>query len=304
VQIDLEHWWEARPDLWNWWDPARPGFDPANRENVEWTGWSPDHAIRIAWRNWGRQIRVLPPPNLAAPRYLAACRDEIRRLAPVVLAWRDRLPDDAKHLLVGIKLGHETSIGVNAWHAPGGNELLDRPAPEDPAMRLDHSRLPSRGMATIGHAALTYSGIRAAGEPTEADLAGAARRYLEWLCREAAATGIPRELLFAHGAGWMEGEANYDVPMNDFACPGWSFYKHAADPRKDPGVARNLARGDAPYWAAAEWLLQDMRNPARWCDALRATLSDPRCRYVCVFNWESIRSNDPVLEAIHEATAP
>jgi len=69
VQIDTEHWWEARPDLWNWWDPAQPGYDPANWDNVEWTGWSPETALKIAWRNWGRQIRVLPPPNLASPRY-------------------------------------------------------------------------------------------------------------------------------------------------------------------------------------------------------------------------------------------
>ena len=64
VPIDTEHWWPARRDLWNWWDPARPGYDPANRENVEWTRWSPDNAIKIAWRSWGRQIRVLPPANL------------------------------------------------------------------------------------------------------------------------------------------------------------------------------------------------------------------------------------------------
>lgn len=25
IQIDLEHWWDARPDLWNWWDPSRAG---------------------------------------------------------------------------------------------------------------------------------------------------------------------------------------------------------------------------------------------------------------------------------------
>lgn len=51
VQIDTEHWWDARPDLWNWWDSTKPGYDPANRENVEWTGWSSDQAIKIAWRD-------------------------------------------------------------------------------------------------------------------------------------------------------------------------------------------------------------------------------------------------------------
>jgi hypothetical protein len=27
---------EARPDPWNWRDPAKPGYDPANRATVEW----------------------------------------------------------------------------------------------------------------------------------------------------------------------------------------------------------------------------------------------------------------------------
>lgn len=298
VQIDLEHWWDARPDLWNWWDPAKPGFNSDNRFNVEWSGWSPEDALKIAWRNWGRQIRVLPPPNLASPRYTAACREEIRRLVPVVMSWHASLPNEKKHLLVGIKLGHETSIGVNAYHYPGGNELIGRPASEDPVHGLRNEDVLARGVAQIGYAALKSSGLRATGKPTESELRDVAQRYLELLCREAAAAGVPRRQLFTHGAGWKDGELIYDAPMNQHACPGWSFYKHAADPRKDQGVQRNLARSDAPYWAAAEWLLQGKRDTTAWRNALSNTLSDPGCRYVCIFNWESIQMNEAAHEAI------
>ena len=45
-----------------------------------------------------------------------------------MLAWHAQLPADKKHLLIGIKLGHETSIGVNAYHYAGGNDLLARPS--------------------------------------------------------------------------------------------------------------------------------------------------------------------------------
>ncbi len=300
VQIDTEHWWEARPDLWNWWDPAKPGYDPANRDNVEWTGWSPEDAIKIAWRNWGQQIRVLPPPNLAGPRYAAACREEIRRLVPVILDWHARLPQSKQHLLIGIKLGHETSIGVNAYHHPSGNDLLAKPVAEDPADPLSTEEVLARGMAQIGYAALKSSGIRTNGTPRETDLRDVAQRYLEMLCREAAQSGVPRERLFAHGAGWKDGELSYDVPMNSHACPAWSFYEHAADPRKDSGVQRNLAKSDAPWWAATEWLFQGARETVAWRKALASTLSDTRCRYVCIFNWESIRSSATVLKAITE----
>lgn len=300
IQIDTEHWWEARPDLWNWWDPSRPGYNPANRENVEWTGWSPEDALKIAWRNWGRQIRVLPPPNLASPRYTAACREEVRRLVPVILEWHAQLPADRKHLLVGIKLGHETSIGVNAYHYPSGNDLLGKPAAGDPVRSLNGNDVPARGMAQIGYAALRSSRIRTNGVPTESELRDVAQGYLAMLCREAAEAGVPRDRLFAHGAGWKEGELIYDVPVNRYSCPGWSFYKHAADPQSDPGVQRNLARSDAPWWAATEWLLQGTRETAAWRTALAKTFSDPRCRYVCIFNWEGIRASDSVLKAISE----
>jgi hypothetical protein len=303
VQIDTEHWWEARPDLWNWWDASRPGYRAANRENVEWTSWSADDAIKIAWRNWGRQIRVLPPPNLASPRYLSACRQEIQRLVPVVMAWHARLPENKKHLLIGIKLGHETSIGVNAYHYPSGNELSAQPAAQDPVRNLNENDVLTRGMAQIGFAALKTCGLRTNGAPTESELRDVAQQYLARLCREASLAGVPRDLLFAHGAGWKEGELSYDVPMNNDACPGWSFYRHAADPRKDTGVQRNLSRLQAPYWAATEWLFMESRETSAWRQALVNTLADPRCRYVCLFNWESIQSSDSVLNAIAEVLA-
>jgi hypothetical protein len=33
-------------------------------------------------------------------------------------------------------------------------------------------------------------------------------------------------------------------------------------------------------------------------EALANTLADPRCRYVCIFNWESIRTSDSIRNAI------
>jgi hypothetical protein len=156
----------------------------------------------------------------------------------------------------------------------------------------------ARGMAQIGHAALTTSGIRTNGAPTETELRDVAKLYLEMLCREAARAGLPREQLFAHGAGWKKDELIYDVPVNSYACPAWSFYNHAADPRKDTGVQRNLAKSDAPYWAATEWLLQGALETDTWRNALDNTLSDSRCRYVCIFNWESIRASESALKSI------
>ncbi len=302
IKLDGESWWPARPDLWNWWDPAKPGYDPANRENVEWTGWDSESAIRIAWRNWGRQIRVLPPPNLMSPRYRQACRSEMDVLLPIVMAWWWGLPEDKKDLLIGVNVGWESSIGVNAWYYPNGNTLLERDAKDDPQEGLNTGDVTARGQVQIGYAAVKTAGIRSSGKITERDLYEVVRRYLEGLAKQVAGHGFPREKIFTHGAGWKDEELLYDAAVNGYSCPGWSFSKHAADPARDAGVQRALKKSAAPYWAAAEWLLMKPGKTELWREAIERTLADRRCRFVCIYNWEGIRDKAPVLQAIRDVT--
>lgn len=298
VQLDGEQWWDARPDLWNWWDPKRDGYNPENRMNVEWTGWGPEHAMKIAWRNWGKQIRVLPPPNLMSPPYRQACHDEMRVLVPLVLEWWKNLPDEKKSLLIGIKIGWESSIGVNAFYLPNGNNLLDRPESEDPQVELKGDQVPGRGVVASGYAAVTTAGLAKSGDLQEKDLAEIVRRHLDDLCSLAAELGVPREKMFTHVGGWKEEELLYDAALNKYSCPGWSFYRHAADPSKDKGVQRVLQKSDAPFWGAVEWLLMGTEDEKAWHEAITRTLSIPKCRYMCIYNWSGIRGNRGAVAAI------
>jgi len=302
IQLDGEQWWGNRPDLWNWWDPARPGYDPKNRKNVEWSGWGAEHAIKIAWRNWGRQIRVLPPPNFMSPRYRRACHDEMRILVPLILKWWRQLPEDKKHLLIGIKLGWESAIGVNSFYYPNGNAILNRLSENDPKTGLKADQIPDRGVTAIGYAAVTTAGLARSGRLEEAHLAEIVRRHLDDLCALAAELGVPREKLFTHVAGWKDEELLYNAALNEYSCPGWSFYKYASDPAKDKGVQRALRKSDAPYWAAVEWLLRGKDSKA-WSNAIERTLSDPKCRYLCIYNWRGIKDNQAAIEAIQEVLA-
>jgi hypothetical protein len=301
IQLDGEQWWSGRPDLWNWWDPSQPGFDPANRNNVEWAGWSPQDALKIAWRNWGIHMRVIPPPNLMSPRYREACATKMKLLVPIVLDWWKALPPQKKDLFVGLKVGWESSIGVNSWYYPNGNALLDQPPENDPTTRPDGQSPPARGMAPIGYAAVKTAGLRKKGALTEADLAEVARRHLETLSREAAKLGVPRDKLFTHGVGWKEDELLYQAAVNQFSCPAWSFYKYASNPREDVGVQKALKKSNAPFWAATEWLLQKAHQTEPWRQALENTLADRRCRFVCIYNWDAIQDSEPVLQAIRES---
>ena len=49
IQVDTENW--LPESLLNWHDPAKPGYDPAKVADVEWTGWTPDTAVKLCWRN-------------------------------------------------------------------------------------------------------------------------------------------------------------------------------------------------------------------------------------------------------------
>src|SRR3546814_2029018 len=82
IVLEMEgiNYWQARPDLWNWGMADKPGYDPENRKNVEWSSWSPEDAVKVGWRNWGSQHRVLPMPNLSSPEYLEACYTELNHL--------------------------------------------------------------------------------------------------------------------------------------------------------------------------------------------------------------------------------
>ena len=303
VQLDGEAWWDARPDLWNWWDASRPGFNPSNRFNVEWSGWQPTDAMRIAWRNWGSITRVLPPPNLMSPAYRAAWRKEMQRLVPVVVAWQKNLPADKRWLLIGVKVGWESSIGVNAWYYPDGNKLADLPHSSDPTNNVQAKFTPARGVAQIGYASVKTAGLRREGEITEADLAEIVRRHLEDMCRTAAELGVRREKLFTHVGGWKDDELLYGAATNVFSCPGWSFYRHADDARQDTGVQSVLAQSDAKYWAAVEWSQRGKNEFEPWRSALANTLADPRCRFLCIYNWGNVQRNRTAQAAVRRVIA-
>ncbi len=105
-----------------------------------------------------------------------------------------------------------------------------------------------------------------------------------------------------YGAGWKDEELLYDAAVNGYSCPGWSFYKHSADPAKHAAVQRALKKNTAPYWAATEWLLMKPAKTEVWRSAIENTLADQKCRFVCIYNWEGIRGKAPVLQAIREVS--
>lgn len=307
VKLDGEQWWGARPDLWNWWDPDRPGYDPENVHNVEWTDWHPDHAVKIGWRDWGRQLRVDPAPNLMSPAYQAACREAVEPLLNLIYEWWQELPTAKKDLFVGVEVGWESAIGVNNYYYEDGNSLLEADPADDPSLKADRKGdLVARGRVPLGHAAVMTAGLARGGELRYRDLVEVVRRHLEYQSRLAHEAGFPREKVFTHGWGNEDGEPLYDAVLNEYACPGWSSYWYSDRLAEDKGINRGIDRSDAPYWAAVEWLFLHPIEKDAWKAAFKNTLTHRNCRYLTFYNWNRIETAErgqEIIEAVRELVA-
>jgi hypothetical protein len=248
-------------------------------------------------------VRVAPPPNLMSPRYREACHAGMQPLLEEVLRWRARRPPDKQWLLVGVKVGWESAIGMGSHYYPEGNSLLAKNPADDPQKKAKPNTLPGRGFQPIGYAAVTTAGLATSGELKEAHLAEVIRRHLADLSSVAKEAGLPREQIFTHCGGWAEDELLYRAALNDDSCPGWSFYRYGRDPRGDKTAMQAVAASNAPYWAAVEWLPIGAKTSGKWRDAIHNTLTTDRCRYLCIYNWREIQNNAIALEGIRRVLA-
>ncbi|HZI11229.1 MAG TPA: hypothetical protein VE153_12660, partial [Myxococcus sp.] len=252
------------PDLWNWWDPARPGYNPANRDNVEWTSWSAQDAVREGWRNWGSaHVAGMPHPNIASPQVLEATRAALRELAPLIRDWHASLPAARKHLLVGVKVGWEVSIGVNYFYP-----AADRGAVCPPPVNQEHLCTFQSGRQ-VGYAAVATAGIRRSGTLTSADLDQVVRTYVTELTRVVYESGIPRRKIFTHVGPAHVGDETWgqdrspplpplvrngtEPALSPYAHAGWSFYTGdvGAAGVKDLGVSLDSLASTG--WGLVEW---------------------------------------------------
>jgi hypothetical protein len=303
ITLDGQNWWDDRPDLWNWWDPNAPGYNPANVYNVEWTGWSPALAVKLGWRNWGRQLRVRPAPNLASPKFLEANTSALEVLVFQIVAWYQALPPEKKHLFAGLKVGWEAGIGYNAYYYPDGNAFLERwpdNDANDPPNGLDAKAGLAGGLLQLGYAAAVTSGIKDHGVLTRDDLAVITRNYLTTLAKTAVDSGMSRDLIYTHQGGlcppW-ELHSPAWVAMNAWSNPGWSFYWGV--PEVVQGLNEEMRQQKITRWGAAEWWLP-AQSAQEWAEHIEKTLQFKDCRFICIYNWNlgGVESRSEALEGI------
>ncbi|HVK96404.1 MAG TPA: hypothetical protein VM368_01245 [Flavisolibacter sp.] len=304
IHLDGINWLNDRPDLWNWWDPKKPGYNPDNKKNVEWTDWNESSAIKISWRNWGTQFRTMPAPNIMSPKILEAQISGLNKLIPKIVLWYNNLPAGKKHLLGGVKLAHEASIGVNAYYYKGGNRYIEKMPDDrslDPLESYNAQAGFNGGLTTLGYAAVKTAGIKDRGRITNRDLEQVVHRFLDTLSKTAFQLGLPKEKIYTHQGGTFapwDKHLSFSAASNQYSLPGWSLY--STNPNTAGDLGDVLDSRKVSGWAAAEWWWPG-NTKLEWKYNVLTTLSFKDCRFIAIFNWENGLEKYPHgIEAIKE----
>jgi hypothetical protein len=225
-------------------------------------------------------------------------------LLHLLKSWSERLPPHQRHLFVGVKVGWEASIGVNAYYYPDGNRYLERPPADDPKQGWNRHKDFAGGLVPLGYAARqSLHRVKGSTGPiTLADHEAIVSDYLRFLAGVCRGAGLRREQIFVHAGGQFppwEKHYSHRVAITEKAVPGWSLYHTSPDKAGD--LADALAKAGKDDWCAAEWLPVSARTAADWADAYEKTLDFGRCRFVCVYNWESIAPKPEAIEGLRRA---
>ena len=111
LHFDFHVDWSNRPDLWNWFDPKKPGCNLDNRRNVEWFGWDGPPA-KVRYLNWG-EVQRMPPPVCFTSKAVRAEWSRLIRdvIAPPLKNELAALEREGKgYLFAGILVGSEPTF--------------------------------------------------------------------------------------------------------------------------------------------------------------------------------------------------
>jgi hypothetical protein len=300
VNFETISWWENRRELW---DLKK---NPLAYQNVEWYGDDKSKAIQIAWRNWGKQYRVAPPPNLASETFRKTQKEILDQLLPIVKKFTDKLSPEEEYLYPGIVWGGEMSIGVNAYYYPNGNSYINNPPSQDPGLcektgpnnqctkwyqgvaQPDFTKSINGGLPQQGYnAALTLNLIQKGQPVTKSVISKIITNYISYLDNIAITThGLPSNKIYAHVGGTYGGFQAMDSKdiVPSFSNVGWSMYSPDAENAASFISTNTKTENQNLPWLALEWLSFQSEN--NWQSILVESTKVMNNKVFVVANWE------------------
>jgi hypothetical protein len=243
LHFDFHYFWKNRPDLWNWFDPDTPGYNPENEMNVEWHGWEgPPNKVR--YLNWGVLERIPPHMSFTSEKV----RSEVTRIVseiigPVILEELAKLKAEGKEaLFAGIVVGSEPSIDDYSEPNPECTKMME----EDGVQA-----------GPLGYRALMDRGFSAKNPPDEfrPALANIVQETLAFWCKQFVDAGIPAEKLYPHVAAPAPIEmmnAPIWTAFNEYSRPGWTTYAVMVLGQDFTAIYDELEKHGNPGWAGVE----------------------------------------------------
>jgi len=243
LHFDFHLAWKNRPDLWNWFDPQKPGYDLDNKYNVEWHGWDgPPNKVR--YLNHG--VLERQPPNMCftSKRMRAEVTRIVSRvIGPVLREQIEKLQAEGKEaLFAGVLVGLEPSI-----------DDYSQPDPERTKM-MKEDGVPA---TPLGYRALLDRGFSAGHPPNEfrQALANIVQETVAFWCKQFVEAGIPAEELYPHVAAPAP-IAVMNAPIwtafNQYSRPGWTTYAVGVLGQGFKPLYDELGQRGNPAWAGVE----------------------------------------------------
>jgi hypothetical protein len=272
--VDDHIGWDERPDLWNWYDPKKPGYNPANRKNVEW----------YDWEGTPNKRRYLTPDGIPSqtPHMCynsPVIQAEIGRVISQVVgpALRRELntlkQDGQEYLFAGITVGAEA--GFDDYSIV--SKLLPQLPPHGDPVQMSVARM-IRQAATLmeedkapysrlGYCSLTNAGYSKTNPPADINraLAEVNRKFIEYWDKQFVDAGISCSRIYTHVAASSLQDDNNNAPIgivfNPYARPGWTTYPQGALANGFQPLYDQLAKHGDPAWGGVEANNAAFANP-------------------------------------------
>lgn len=263
--VDDHIGWDERPDLWNWYDPTRPGYNPENKKNVEWYDWA-------GTANKRRYMTPVGTPSQSPHMCYNSptLEKEIHRIVSEVVgsALREEINklklENKQYLFAGITIGAEPGFDDYSTIPDLYRILPTLPQPVQSQERMtlvQASRLMEEDKAPyarLGYCSLTNADYSPNNPPANVNqaLARINQQLIEYWDKQFVDNGIPCSRIYTHIAASAAQDNSNNAPIsiafNPYARPGWTTYQTGILQNGFQPLYGELAKHGNPAWGGVE----------------------------------------------------
>ena len=271
--VDDHIGWDERPDLWNGYDPTKKGYNPSNRNNVEWYDWdgTPNKRRYITPDGAPSQTPHMCYNSPMIQKEISRIISQV--VGPTFVNEINKLKQENKeYLFAGITVGAEAgfddysvlSVLPQLPHAANPEQMAMARMLRRAATLMDEDKAPH---GRLGYCSLSNAGYSKTNPPKDINraLADVNRNFIEFWDKQFADAGIPCSRIYTHVAAAPPQDDNNNAPIdivfNPYARPGWTTYPLGTLANGFRPLYDELAKHGNPTWGGVEANNAAFANP-------------------------------------------